>query len=118
MPLDASDESRRWDMLNACREIVEISAGESEHTLKHDARYRRAIERLIFIVGEAANAVSSEVRDANTHIPWRKIIGQRHFLAHEYDQINVANLWSVVSVHVPQLISDLERILSSESDCA
>jgi len=48
---------------------------------------RLAIERLIEIVGEAANHVSKDIIEQNTDIPWSKIIGLRNKIAHDYGEI-------------------------------
>lgn len=59
------------------------------------------------IVGEAANRTSPDARASFPDVPWKQIIGQRHVLAHEYDKIKHDKLWTVVTVHIPQLIQHL-----------
>lgn len=43
-----------------------------------------AIVRNIEIVGEAANNVSKKFQKDNPEVPWRKVIGIRNHLIHEY----------------------------------
>ena len=52
----------------------------------------RAVERCMFIVGEALTHVPAEVRDGAAEIPWREIIGMRNILAHGYFRIDSAVL--------------------------
>ena len=47
-----------------------------------------SLVRLIEIVGEAANRVSSEGQAQFPDIPWSQIIGMRHRLIHGYDNVD------------------------------
>jgi uncharacterized protein with HEPN domain len=78
-----------------------------------DRKTRRAVEREVEIIGEAARKVSAGFRDAHPEIPWRKIIGQRHKLAHEYAEIQDEVIWRVATVHIPVLIERLRPLLPS-----
>ncbi|MCU1229806.1 MAG: hypothetical protein JWO97_2690, partial [Acidobacteria bacterium] len=45
-------------------------------------------------------------------IPWRRIIGQRNVIAHSYLVIDDTAIWTLASVHIPELIPRLEHILA------
>lgn len=81
-----------------------------------DLRTRRAVEREIEIIGEAARGVSDALKAATMHIPWRPIIAQRHILAHEYGEIQEELLWRVVAVHLPPLIEMLDTLLNENDE--
>jgi len=81
-----------------------------------DRKTRRAVEREVEIIGEAARKVSQAFCDAHPQIPWRKIIGQRHKLAHEYAEIQDEVVWRVATIHVPELIDRLEPLVSPPPD--
>ena len=76
-----------------------------------DRRTRRAVEREVEIIGEAARQVSDSFQEAHPEIPWRKIVAQRHKLAHEYGEIQDEILWRVATVHIPELTALLEPLL-------
>ena len=42
---------------------------------------------------------------------WRKIIAQRHVLAHEYGEVKHESIWLVATVHIPDLIERLEPLV-------
>ncbi|CAG0958874.1 hypothetical protein PHYC_00617 [Phycisphaerales bacterium] len=63
------------------------------------------------IIGEASRKVSRAFRDANPALPWPKIAGQRHRIAHEYDLVEDQLIWRVATVHVPELIRQLEPLV-------
>lgn len=48
------------------------------------------------IIGEAARALSSDLKDQHPEMPWSKIIGMRNILVHDYFGIDVDVVWAVV----------------------
>lgn len=72
---------------------------------------RSAVERQIEIIGEAARRVSKELPDAHPEILWRPIQAQRHVLAHEYGEIKHDRIWRVATIHIPELIIQLEPLV-------
>ena len=55
--------------------------------------------------------MSREFQEGHAQIPWTKIIGMRHKVVHDYLSIDYGLVWDVVTVNLPQLTSDLERIV-------
>ena len=111
MPLDQSDAGYLWDMLEAARGVVESVKNLTLEQYQADENLRLASERRIEIIGEAAGRVSQGVQQAHPEIPWRRIIAQRHVLAHEYGDIDDELIWTVAATHIPQLIDVLEKLI-------
>ena len=111
MPPDKQDAAFLWDMLDAARTIVQFTAGLQYADYVADRKTQLAVEREVEIIGEAARKVSQGFQLAHAEIPWKKIIAQRHVLAHEYGEIRQDIMWVVVTVHVPELIRALERLI-------
>jgi uncharacterized protein with HEPN domain len=100
------DDERVADILEAASQIGELIE------LGHDAwdkdRIRQlATERLLEIIGEAANTLSEEFRARHPGIPWRDIIGLRIVLAHHYHRVDPGQVWVIATTEVPRLIQDL-----------
>ncbi|MEQ9551633.1 MAG: DUF86 domain-containing protein [Coleofasciculus sp. G3-WIS-01] len=68
---------------------------------------------MLEILGEAARRMSDDFRQAHPEIPWSDIIGQRNVIAHQYDNIELEQLWSVVTSDIATLITQLEPLISS-----
>ncbi len=102
-----------WDMLDAAKAVREFVAQRSLNDYVGNRMLRGAIERHVEIIGEAAGNVSSAFQNAHPEIPWRRIIAQRHVLAHEYGEIKHILMWKVATVHVPRLIKALEPLVPS-----
>lgn len=81
-----------------------------------DCTLRGAVERHVEIIGEAANRISQTFRDNHPEIPWQSIISQRHVLADEYGEIKQELIWKVATVHIPELIRDLETLIPPTPD--
>jgi len=75
-----------------------------------------AISRLVEIVGEAATHIKPEFREATKTIPWKKIIGSRIILAHAYMRVDLDVIYQIVKNELPELISQLNKVLENEHD--
>jgi len=113
MQPDELDAARLWDMLTYAQEICEGLSGLTfeEYLVNKDRRL--ATERRLEIVGEAARNVSEMFQDAHPEIPWRRIIGMRHVLAHEYGDIRQEIVFRVAQNYLPELVASLRRITPS-----
>jgi uncharacterized protein with HEPN domain len=111
MPREQADVSYLWDMLTAARAVVDFTRERTLDEYSNDLMLRSAVERQVEIIGEAARRVSESFRSEHAEIPWSKIMGQRHVLAHDYGEIKQDRLWQVATVHVPALIAQIEPLL-------
>lgn len=105
------DAASLLDMLRMTEQIVSEMEGVSFNQYYSDLNFRLAIERRLEILGEAANRISKEFQLAHPEIPWRRVIGQRNFLIHEYDEIDIERIWSLTVEEVPKLLKTLQMIV-------
>lgn len=77
---------------------------------------RMAVERALEILGQAASRVSASFREAHPEIPWRRIVGLRNVLAHEYGEIRHDRLYEIASRDTLALIRHLEPLVPRDSD--
>lgn len=103
-------------MLEYGRRIVALTSGGTEQSLAGEAGWvtRAALERTLFIVGEAANRVPRELQAQHPEIPWAAIIGLRNLLAHGYETIDTQKLWQTATVSVPELLRQLDGIIARQ----
>jgi len=104
------------DMLGFAREVVTYATGQTEESYLRTPMVRRAIERCIQLIGEAASNLTPEFYKRHSEVPWRQIIDQRHVLVHAYAVIDDRRIWSRAAVEVPALVAQLEKLQAEISD--
>ena len=109
---ETSDKAFLWDMWDAAKAIQEFVSGKTFHHYQHERILSGAVERHLEIIGEAANRVSLDLQANHPEIPWRRIIAQRHVIAHEYGEIKHELIWKVATIHIPELIEKLELLFT------
>ena len=72
------------------------------------------IMRRLEIIAEAAKKLPEEMRLRHTDIPWKSIIGLRNIIAHNYDEVNLKEIWQIVTIHLPETKILIEKIYSSK----
>ena len=68
-------------------------------------------ERFIEIMGEAVKRLPVDLREANSDVPWKEIVGTRDHLSHGYDDLDYQILWDAVQTDIPSLLETIEVIL-------
>lgn len=80
---------------------------------KQNKLLRRAVERELEIIGEAAGRIlklDSDVKITNA----RKIVDLRNWVIHGYDKIDDVIIWSVITRHLPLLKEQVDNLLNNE----
>jgi len=55
-----------------------------------------AVIRNLEIIGEAAGKIPDTIRENSQTIEWRKIVGLRNLLIHEYFGVSIPMVWDIV----------------------
>ena len=80
-----------------------------------DEVLKRACARSFEIIGEAAKNLTPGFRKKHKQIEWRKIAGFRDKLIHQYFGIRWDILWNVITVNLPDLRRQVEKLLEEKS---
>jgi uncharacterized protein with HEPN domain/predicted nucleotidyltransferase len=113
---DSPSLPREWrlyiqDMIEFCEKILSYTDSlERSRFLANDLIYDATL-RNMELIGEAANRIPNEVREANPDIPWGEIIGTRNRLAHAYRDIYDDVVWKIVCDDIPDMLPRLRNIL-------
>jgi uncharacterized protein with HEPN domain len=108
------DAARVNHMLEAARKASQIISGKTQDELASDEVSTLATLRLLEILGEAAKAISDDVRQRNPDILWREIARTRDRLIHAYFDVDLDIVWNILTVDLPPLITSLEILKRNE----
>ena len=67
--------------------------------------------RKIEIIGEIVKRLPAMIKTNAPHIPWKDIGGMRDILIHEYATVDLNETWVVITVDIPKLKRDLQKLL-------
>jgi uncharacterized protein with HEPN domain len=101
-------------MLQSAREAIGYAQGRTREDLEKDRPFTHSLVRCLEIIGEAANNVSREYREANPEMAWIDMIGMRNRLIHAYFDVDLDIVWKTVNEELPPLIAELEPVLKAE----
>ena len=115
-PMKRDDTVYLGHMFDTARRAVDKLQGRTRAHFDGDEDLRIVLAHWVQIIGEAGARVSSETQSANPQIPWRRIVGMRHRIVHDYMNVDEDILWEVVNRSLPDLIELLAPLVTPEDE--
>lgn len=105
---------RFQDIIDSIDEIAEVvaEAGGINSAMHGKRQWRRAVERSLSILSEAASKLGSKAEQLEPSIRWDKIRGIGNYLRHNYDDLNEEILLDVMRNGLTPLRAACVRALS------
>lgn len=75
----------------------------SRESFAADEKTIDAVVRNLEVIGEAARSLPEAVREKAQGIDWRKVVGLRDVLIHQYFGVDLEILWDIVLNKIPEL---------------
>lgn len=110
------DDDYLLDMLDAAREARQFVSDLDEGGFLASRLHQNAVIRALEVLGEAAAQISDDTRRSNSDIAWKRIVGLRNVLLHQYRRVDLGQVWETVRDYLPALILRLEAIVPREDD--
>jgi len=104
------------DILEAISKIREYTTVLDYSAFVEDSKTQDAVVRNLEIIGEAAGRLPEPIRLASPEIEWRKIVGLRNILAHEYFGVSLPVVWDIVQNKIDPLESSCRTLLEQISN--
>jgi len=104
------DKERLKHIREAVDNILKFTEGRTYEDFESNVMLRHAVFHNFVIIGEAANLLTKEYRDAHQSINWGEIIGMRNFLVHGYYTVQNHIVWQTIN---EDLISLKEKLTES-----
>ena len=111
----AASKSPRARLLHIRDEIDGVAMvvrGISWEQYQASYMHRRAVERAVQIVSEAAKALPPDYLAKYPNAPWSSIVGIGNILRHEYQRLDDKQLWEIATVHLPRLQPIVAQMLA------
>jgi uncharacterized protein with HEPN domain len=99
------------DIATAIHRIARYTMKGENHFLL-ETMAQDAVMRQLSIIGEAASKLPKSLKDQYPNIPWKKIIGMRNVLIHDYSETDIPTVWRTVRDGLPELRSAVERMIA------
>jgi len=84
------------DIVTAIEKIELYMAGQDLDHFLENSEKQDAVIRNLEIIGEAAGKVPDTIKENCQNVEWRKIIGLRNILIHEYFGVSIPMVWDIV----------------------
>jgi len=98
------------DIQEAGNKILRFTQGLDFSAFIQNEEKVDAVIRNFEIIGEAAANLSLALRQKHSQIPWRRIIGYRNRLIHEYFGVDLQIVWKIIETELSQLLKDINDV--------
>jgi len=99
------------DIEESIVKVFRYTLGMSFEDFSKDEKTIDAVVRNFEIIGEAANKVDQEIKEVYTQVEWRRIIGLRNRIIHEYFGIDLNIIWAIIEGNLEDFKSQIQGII-------
>lgn len=98
------------DILTSIELVSKYTKGSTLKRFLRSSQTQDAVLRRLEVIGEAARQLPSDIKASYPKIPWKKIVGMRIILAHEYFGVRLQTAWNTIKKDLPKLKKSLEEV--------
>lgn len=102
------------DILDSVHKIQTYTKRFSKDKFIKNSLVVDAVVRNLSIIGEASKRIPVEIKLKTPQIPWKKIIGLRNMLIHEYSGMDKEIVWDIVENKLDLLVKELKPFITKK----
>lgn len=106
-----SDKVRLEHINSSIEELETFTKNVSIEDFTNTPMIKWASIKELEIIGEATNHISQETQNLAPTIPWKKIIGMRNVLVHQYFGVDIEITWEIIQSDIPKLKKEIIKLL-------
>jgi len=102
------------DILDSIEKIEKYCQSMTYEQFIEDDKTKDAVVRNLEVIGEAANNISTSIKEKVPDISWRLVTDMRNKLIHEYFGVSYPIVWETIQSDLPlfkEKIKELQRVL-------
>ena len=103
------------DDIQAAIMLVAEFVAEGREEFSASLKTQNAVIRLLIVIGEAAAKLPRTFRDLHPEVPWKKVVGMRNVMIHDYSNIDIPTIWIVAVRDLPELKKAIELMIGEWS---
>ena len=104
------------DIWEAIEKIERFLAGLDHDAFLQDDRTVDAVVRNLEIIGEAAGRLPAAFRSGHPDIEWRRIVGLRNRIVHDYFGIDLEIVWAILEHELPDFKEKIRALREDQRD--
>ncbi|MEO0537879.1 MAG: DUF86 domain-containing protein [Cyanobacteria bacterium P01_A01_bin.123] len=108
------DDAALLDIFLAAGKVLKYIQGCDQVEFLSDDKTQSAVVFQLLIIGEAVKRISFPYRGKHPQIPWNAIAEMRDNLIHNYDDIDLDEVWRTASIDIPVLRQHVEPLLPKQ----
>ncbi|MFH1149570.1 MAG: DUF86 domain-containing protein [Actinomycetota bacterium] len=98
------------DIIEATEKIERYTAGLDHDAFVSDEKTIDSVARNLEIMGEAANRIPEPFKSVHPEVEWRRIVGLRNRIVHDYFDVDLEIIWEILQQELPALKKTLSSI--------
>ena len=98
------------DMIESAEKIFQYTDGMTFEQFELDGKTVDAVVRNFEIIGEAANRLDDEFKDAHVDIDWGSIRGFRNRIVHHYFGIDYSIVWQIKETFLHEMLAKIKQL--------
>jgi hypothetical protein len=102
------------DIVQACRRLQRHIQGVGCHNFSGRRKNSGRGDSADRNHRRGRQATQPPFRQANPNLPWKEMASMRDILIHQYDRVDVAEVWNAAVVDLPAVLSALEPLVPPE----